>query len=771
MAGPSFEQLQKGMEDIAGSLGDSHQEAQGLASAFHRFAGDALALRSQWEVLKIVGRSVSNAFKDASVAMHTSAADLRRTWSTQRGEILESYTIGNINRAQARELLSEMMLLKGLQSAKVALAEKFSNSSKLAFKFLEAAALQGGVLVSEMYALNTALIKSNSSLEQRNKLMYAGLDTSIRTGALFMDVLDAQRMLVDLGANTEDNYQQVLETVVLLTKGLGMSAQTAAHLAVITQYQVGAEFEKVATTIGNIVNKTALAADEAGRMATELGKVMSMIRGQQGGAIMPEVLKAVAKYEDSLKRIGGQAGGVADLVKKMSGPEGFGMAGMMGVVSPEILMTEQGVETMMKNLARMGDSLVGSAQGWQRRLGLEVMAKMFNVSAEQANDLYLAAKRAHSGIQDEMSIRERYDEQTKTLVSGLQMLGSRMASLLESGLMPVVKLLSIFVGWLNRLTEWMSSIGGLKDIFITLTTVAVPVAVVALLGLAKAIWKVAVASMAAKLGLDTSKAGLMDILGGGMGFGGMKTGIYSLGMAMQRLAGGLGRVGGFAAPVLTGPVSFGRMLGMMLANALRLVLLNPIGLVITALASIGFTLWKIKGIDEAAEAERKAASLKHSAGLLDLHERRREQLYFRSRTGHFDDIQKKIDLALTAYGAHLVERGIFGPEAEKMMKAKAEELAQDQRLAALTSSQFNQVMTAQNTQLFDSQLKTADAARAAGDKMAETYKKQGELGREQREKFAREAKLDFLSGKSLLDTWNYSATHIFGIDWWKTGNE
>lgn len=718
------------MENVAGSLADSHAEAQGLATAFHRFASEALPIAVQWQAIKVAFRGASVMFRDAQEAMHSRAAEIRRNWVEQEGAIRQAVKEQRISRQQGVEFFRELRTLKGLYNAKLDLANQVASSNKLAFKFLEMSVIQAGVLATEFYAMNNTLIAANSQIETRNKLMATGLMTSVKTGALFMDVLEAQRSLVEHGMEMADNYEDVLQTVVLLNKGIGMSTQTAAHLATVVQNQVNGSFERVADTIGNIVNQTSLAADEAGRMATELARIISMLKGPIGGKATEELTKAVAKYEDALKRVGGQAGGVTEFIKRLSGPEGFGLAGILGVANPEMLAAGEGIEAVMKNLGRLGDNLVGQSQGWQRRMGLDVMAKMLGVSAEQANDLYRATKRAQSGIQEEMGIRERYRQQTQNLAAGVQTLVGRFIALFESGLMPFIRMLSGLVRILNSAAEYLGQFDLLVKGIGIFVTVAVPFAVLALSHLTHALYRVALASVAARLGLDTRTATLGGVL----------------------RASGVGGTGG--AALLTKSLRFA-------TNPIVLAVM----LVAAGIATVTYLLFKIKGIHEQAAAERKAASFKHAAGLLDLHESQRERLYFSMRTGHFDGIQKQIESTLTAYGGHLKERNIF-PESQefaRLMKKKAEELVRDAKLAAVTGSQFSEVMTADNRKLFDAQLNVAETVRTSNEKVAEQYRKQGELDRQFRKAQKDDDEMKWYDWKNLSPfQWGFGS---FGQFW------
>lgn len=718
MPGPTFDQLKEGMERIGGQMHQSRQDAQGLASSFHQFAADALPLGAQFKALSLIFKGTTGMFKDIHTSMSTSAVDLQRQWREQRINIVEARREGNITAAMAHELQAQMRRLRGLQDAKVAAARLFENSSKLAVKWLEIAVLQGGVLATELYSMNNALIKANSALEHRNKLMVAGLETSVRTGAMFIDVLDAQRALVELGLNMADNYKDVLETTVLLNKGIGLSTQAAAQLAVVVQYQVGGSFERVAKTLVNIVNQTSLAADETARMATELGRIMSMIRGTQGAAILPDVLKAVAKYEDALKRIGGQAGLITELVDKLTGPSGFGMAGMLGVASPEIMATEQGVQTMMRNLAALGDQMVGQSQGWQRRMGLEALANILGVNAKQANELYLSAKRASSGIDEELTLRERYAQQTKNLVAGLQILASRVVALIEAGLLPFIRVLGQLVGLVNSVVDWLGQFKGFITVVSTLAMVAVPIAIFSLGRLIATLYKVAVAATAAKLGLDTKTAGL--------------------GAIITKLTGGAA-----APPVLPGS-GIMAWLNRLLPRAFG-VLVGPIGWVITALVTAGGLLWKIYSVLEATRQDNRKFSAAHGSRLKELSDREQSRLYTNLRAGDFSNMQRQVNAALTAYAAYIDEEGYRkgSTKFDELMATKAAQLGRLGALAGVASSQFKETMTPADNRLLQAQLSTGMIAKQGLGELTRAYHEQAKVEKEAKDKEQQEAQMHF----------------------------
>jgi len=700
MAGPTFEQLLGGMEKIGGHMKNSHQEAQGLASAFQQFAGYALSGYAQFKIYPVMFREVSVLMKDINTAMHTRASQMEWDFQAQRKAIYDARQKHTITKAQARDLYDETVRLKPLLEAKAALSRAFESANKGALKYLQVAVLQAGILATEFYALNNALIKTNSSLEHRSKLMSAGLDVTMKTGALFHEVLEAQRALVEYGANMTDNYQETLETVLMLNKGLGMSTAVAAQLATIVQYQVNGSFERVADTLTNIVNQTALAADEAGRMSVELGKVMSMIRGQGGGAVMPEVLKAVAKYEDALKRIGGQAGGITELVKKMSSPEGFSMAGVLGIASPEILMTQQGVEQMMQNLARLGDSLVGQSQGWQRRMGLDVLGKLFGISAEQANEFYMAAKRAQGGIQEELSLKERYAEQTKNLVSGLTTLASRFVAALETGLLPFIKWLSGLVGWLNQAATYLAQFSLLKDVIKWTFFVAVPAAALALTALTAALVKMAAASVAATVGAGSSAA-----------------------LTAARAAAGLGATAGLGA-LVTWLLKAGAASAIMLVLKAVSIVFSPLGIAVITLGIIAATLWRIRVLNEERASAAKNKQALEAMALMKLADAKREDLYSSARygTGGTTELMRT---SLAEYADSLIASGMSGTSEEfnERVAARIEALVQDIRLGVATSTQFKSSLTPAEQAQYDAQIDAADAARSIGKDVLESFRK------------------------------------------------
>ena len=533
MAGPTLEEMDKHLFGMQDRLHKMHGSAEALSESFTSIANvlpKLLVLEGAHAAIKAMGSRL----KDWAVALTSSEKVREKHDASVLAFVEKLQKAGHTEVDIERQRLDFERRAAPMYQARLGVAHAFENTSQLALKYLGLSAALIANSVRQSGALNDALIKSNSLLSERYRLNALNYSISVRTGQSFSDVLETQKALVNAGLATNKNYSQIVETVTMLHGGLGLSVETATQLAVVVSNQVRGSFEKVSDLLANIVNQTSLTADEAARMAKELGTTLSMTRGQAAGGLLPEMTKAVARYEDALKRMGGASGAFTKLVEKASGPQGFGMAGMLGIQSPEMLTARGGIDTLMRNFKRLGDTMVGESQGWQRRMGLEALANIMGTSADEVNTMYLSLKNLNPAITDEINLRERYLQQTRDFGHSVSQLLTRLASLIERGLYPFVVLLNALFSALNRMIDGLVRIKYVPEILTTIAVTAIPLAVIALGSLIKAIYQLGVSALAAKLGVEAESVGLGSILrklvgveaGAGVGLS-LKTGLVN----------------------------------------------------------------------------------------------------------------------------------------------------------------------------------------------------------------------------------------------------
>lgn len=373
---------------------------------------------------------------------------------------------------------------------------------------------------------NQSLIEANASATHRERLLRETLMTQAQLGIGFESITKSAAALVHYGLDTEKSFNDNLRLVSQMEQGLGVSVGASAQLASIVERQIKGSFTDVAHVIAQIVDDTALAGDEAVRLATNIATAMGRLRPGISAQGLPEVVKLVGRYESALKEVGGAPGAFQQLITSLTTPGGIVGAGALGV-SPEFLATSQGVQNVMDRFAKFGGMLVGQSQGWERQFRLQMMADVFGTSADSANQMLIAIERANKQQVENISLQQRWHNQLNATNSGISRLANSLLGLTQGGLHWIV----IGVGWLtNRLAdlvEWM-----LKSRTVVYTVgIALAAGFFVLVGrmwsLARALWAVAASAYAAATAQARLAAANMATTVTG-GAGGITGGIASL---------------------------------------------------------------------------------------------------------------------------------------------------------------------------------------------------------------------------------------------------
>lgn len=314
---------------------------------------------------------------------------------------------------------------------------------------------------------NRSLINANSDLATRNKLQEAGFRVAVATGARTKTMDEAQRALVDIGLDLNDAYEDTLKTTVRLIDGLGMSADQAASLS-ITARSTNTQFRDMSNIISGIVDKTALAANEAARYARELSvaaRVASGPTNRTNSSSFVQNLQVVAKVEGALKGTIAVQGEIAAMMTKFSS---FQKQGGMGLFAGTggidfLAKDEDAARRVMMNIAKA----VKSSNGMM----LDMQAEMYGTSAETLRalgDLYAEQGDKAFEITPEMKERQnferRYQEQLASENQAFRLLGDKLLYLTTSVLSPLVRIIN-FVA--DRII-WMS------DKFSNFKIIAIP---------------------------------------------------------------------------------------------------------------------------------------------------------------------------------------------------------------------------------------------------------------------------------------------------------
>lgn len=541
------------------------------------------------------------------------------------------------------------------QSAEIQAQRRFvseiESSGKTQLGLMAGVLALGADLFAKQRQFNQDLIEANSTWQHRGSLMRETLLVQTQIGVGFEKATEASRALVHYGMDLESTYGDNLKLVVQMDQGLGVAVTQSAQLASIVERQLKGSFSSVANVVAQIVEDTALAGDEAVRLATNISSALGRLRPGLGAAGLPEVVKLVGRYESALKEVGGQSGAIQQLLANLTTPEGMVGAGALQV-NPEFLSSAKGVQTVMDRFAKYGEMLVGQSQGWERQMRLQALAQQFNITSEQASQMLIAIKRANEQQSGQITLQERWRNQLHSTDQGIHRLINSLTGLLQGGLYPFVFVVGAVI---NKVADFAELILKYKEVAYTLmagVALGTLVLSVRMIRLTASLWSVVMSTnavTAAMARLSAVQAGT-SLAGGatkaGMLASALPTASWAaaLGYQMQwlRLSFTSGGITGIPA-ALRGLTSTGAGLMTPLVYVGRALgaLLSPLGL-LTAVAGglliADYKLW--------SESKRLADATTHANQIIvakqnQLDERHRVGLYGAARYGEADDVLKK----------------------------------------------------------------------------------------------------------------------------------
>lgn len=506
-----FERVGNITHRMADDLAKSDKAARGVESAFS-------GLFKQLVGAEVVGGAIREMVRNSRVVLalqqSLSGENLSRVRLTQREiqltselnfqERMRRLTSGHAHdmaSAHVDELRHQLDLL---QKQKV-VASELASLSKLEIGYMGLMVTAGTTMWLNARQFNQNLIEANSSWQHRDRLIRQTLLTSTQLGISFDDVTRSAAALVHYGMDTADTFETNLRLVSQMEQGLGVSVNESARLASIVERQLKGSFESVSHVIAQIVDDTALAGDEAARLATNISTALGRLRPGMSAATLPEVVRLVGRYESALKEVGGQSGAFQQLLTQLTTPEGLVGAGALGV-NPEFLATSQGVQNVMDRFANYGEMLVGQSQGWERQMRLQALAQVFNTTADNANQMLIAIKRANETQMGQISTQERWRQQLSATNSGITRLGNSLLSLLQGAMYPVIFVVGAIA---NKLADFVESVLKYKEVVYALGIalgVGAVIVTMRMWALARALWAVAASSTLAQVALNRQAA-------------------------------------------------------------------------------------------------------------------------------------------------------------------------------------------------------------------------------------------------------------------------
>lgn len=501
-----FEQVVEGSHKLATNMSKATESSDSFVSIFKNATVAAAGIELiRGTIVKIVEQS--GAWQRVSAALNREnltrlslvQRDMELTNLRHELERKRSASAGRDLELVDLQLLQVRDQLENLNRQRLVAAELERLSSKQ-LVFMGMMVTAGTTMWVNARQFNQSLIEANSSWQHRDKLIRDTLVSQAQLGISFDDLTKSAAALVHYGMDTADTFETNLRLVAQMEQGLGVSVGESARLATIVERQIKGSFESVSHTIAQIVDDTALAGDEAARLATNIATALGRLRPGMSAATLPDVVRLVGRYEGALKEVGGQSGAFQQLLTQLTTPEGLVGAGALGV-NPEFLATTQGVEHVMQRFAKYGEMLVGQSQGWERQMRLQALAQIFNVTTDQANQMLIAIKRTQTEQMGQISTQERWKQQLNATNSGIQRLGNSLMGLLQGAMYPVVFVVGALanrladgVEWLLKTKEAVYVIGGVLLAGTVLVTAS-------MWGLVRALAAVALSSTAAQAAL------------------------------------------------------------------------------------------------------------------------------------------------------------------------------------------------------------------------------------------------------------------------------
>jgi hypothetical protein len=186
--------------------------------------------------------------------------------------------LGEISRTQAAREKVELKHQLNLLNAQVSFKSQLHQIGKaeliLSGSFLAAATSAYHVFAET----GRVLVASNSSLTDRLGLTRSILNTQRMLGTDMRQSVEAAADLVDYGYDLDAAFESTLKLVVQMKDGIGLSTKLGAELAVVYERQLRTSARDVADAMARVVNDTSVAADEAGRLAVNIGRAVSLMR-------------------------------------------------------------------------------------------------------------------------------------------------------------------------------------------------------------------------------------------------------------------------------------------------------------------------------------------------------------------------------------------------------------------------------------------------------------------------------------------------------------
>lgn len=387
--------------------------------------------------------------------------------------------------------------------------------------------------------INQSLIQANSLTSVRDRLTRQVFEVQAKTGASFETMNAAARSLTDIWPKAHRGFKESLQVMVEMEEGLGVSFEHSAQLARIFQVNLKVNVREVADQIAIIANNTSLAADEATRFATEVGKALRLLGpGAAPGA--KEAAGYVTMMAARMKDVGGDASEIVKLFNEMTkgSSQAFMLRGISGVNTPGALGSGQGAQQALQGLGRFIDKIVTARPGTMAYTAqLEAASQVLGTSTETVRLYKDMIAEANKPLDEHARLQQRWREQVTNANKALGRLQESFVALLQQAFMPLLPAIRGLFGYTAQFVSFLASHKTTVYIFTGIVVAAAARTAVSLMRLAVALYQVAAASAVATRMQSLKSGG--GILGGGglLGGGSLVSSVSKLVPLFSRLLG------------------------------------------------------------------------------------------------------------------------------------------------------------------------------------------------------------------------------------------
>lgn len=345
--------------------------------------------------------------------------------------------------------------------------------------------------------INESIIAANSAYKIRAELVDRIYQTQAKTGASLQQLLGAAKALASVWPKTRKDFGDVLQTVIEMEQGLGVSYDNSVQLARVFQLSLKTPVREIADQIAVITNSTSLAADEAARFATEVGKALRLL-GPGGAGQIRETTKFVTMLAGRMQDAGGDAHEIVKMFSEMTKgtPEAFMLRGLAGV-TPQQIGTEAGSKAAFEGIDRIIKSIVTAAPGSSVYVAqLENASRILNISTETIRLWSDMLKKANEPLDEHAKLQQRWREQTEQANKALHRIHDSIVALIYRGLYPLLPPITKLFGAIADVISFLASHRIAAYAALGVFTVAVTKTIWSLGRLAVTLWQVTAASIA-----------------------------------------------------------------------------------------------------------------------------------------------------------------------------------------------------------------------------------------------------------------------------------